>query len=70
LPRFTKTISLLKEINEVLELGFADAAIAMTATSLSAPHVVCTQCKKIIDSGIEHLIDMTKEVADETGFKI
>jgi Fur family transcriptional regulator, peroxide stress response regulator len=66
-----KTISLLKEINEVLELGFADGSNRYDGNRpFPHPHVVCTQCKKIIDPELSSLIDMTKEVADETGFKI
>jgi Fur family peroxide stress response transcriptional regulator len=66
-----KTVSLLKEINEVLELGFADGSNRYDGNKpFPHPHVVCTQCKKIIDPELSSLIDMTKEVADETGFKI
>jgi Fur family peroxide stress response transcriptional regulator len=66
-----KTVSLLKEIIAVLELGFADGSNRYDGNKpFPHPHVVCTQCKKIIDPELSSLIDMTKEVADETGFKI
>jgi Fur family peroxide stress response transcriptional regulator len=66
-----KTVSLLKEINEVLELGFADGSSRYDGNKpLPHPHVICTKCKKIIDPDLSSLKDMTKEVAEETGFKI
>lgn len=71
MPRFTRPFPLLKEINEVLELGFADGSNRYDGNKpFPHPHVVCTQCKKIIDPELSSLVDMTKEVADETGFKI
>jgi len=66
-----KTVSLLKEINEVLELGFADGSNRYDGNRpFPHPHVICTQCKKIIDPDLSSLKDMTKEVAEETGFEI
>jgi len=66
-----KTVSLLKEINEVLELGFADGSNRYDGNKpFPHPHVICTKCKKIIDPDLSSLKDMTKEVAEETGFQI
>ena len=66
-----KTVSLLREINEVLELGFADGSNRYDGSRpFPHPHVICTKCKKIIDPDLSSLKDMTKEVAEETGFEI
>jgi Fur family peroxide stress response transcriptional regulator len=66
-----KTVSLLKEINEVLELGFADGSNRYDGNKpFPHPHVICTKCKKIIDPDLSSLKDLTKEVAEETGFQI
>ena len=66
-----KTVSLLKEMNEVLELGFADGSNRYDGHKpFPHPHVICTKCKKIIDPDLSSLKDMTKEVAAETGFEI
>jgi Fur family peroxide stress response transcriptional regulator len=66
-----KTVRLLKEINEVLELGFPDGSNRYDGNKpFPHPHVICVRCQKIIDPDLESLKDMTAEVADETGFDI
>jgi len=66
-----KTVSLLREMNEVLELGFADGSNRYDGhRPFPHPHVICTNCKKIIDPDLSSLKDMTQEVAEETGFEI
>jgi len=66
-----KTVHLLKQINEVLELGFPDGSNRYDGNKpFPHPHVICVRCKKIIDPDLESLKDMTAEVADETGFDI
>jgi Fur family peroxide stress response transcriptional regulator len=66
-----KTVNLLKQLNEVLELGFADGSNRYDGNKPDPhPHVICVQCKKVIDPNLLTLKDMTAEIADETGFKI
>ena len=66
-----KTVNLLKQLNEVLELGFPDGSNRYDDNKpYSHPHVICTKCKKIIDPNIGSLKDLTKEVVKETGFQI
>ena len=66
-----KTVNLLKQLNEVLELGFPDGSNRYDGKKPDPhPHVICVQCKRIIDPDLDTLKDMTAEVADETGFKI
>ena len=66
-----KTVNLLKQLNEVLELGFPDGSNRYDGNKpYPHPHVICTQCKKIIDPNLGSLQDMTIEVIIETGFQI
>jgi Fur family peroxide stress response transcriptional regulator len=66
-----KTVNLLKQLNEVLELGFPDGSNRYDGNKpYPHPHVICTQCKKIIDPKLGSLQDLTKEVVQETGFQI
>jgi Fur family peroxide stress response transcriptional regulator len=66
-----KTVSVVKELGEVLELGFSDDSNRYDGNKpYPHPHVVCTQCKKIIDPDLSSLTDMTDELAQETGFRI
>jgi len=66
-----KTIHLLKQINEVLELGFPDGSNRYDGHKpFPHPHVVCVRCQKILDPDLASLQDMTAEVSKETGFEI
>ena len=58
-----KTVNLLKQLNEVLELGFPDGSNRYDGNKpYPHPHVICTKCKKIIDPNLGSLEDLTKEV--------
>jgi Fur family peroxide stress response transcriptional regulator len=66
-----KTVTLLKELDEVLELGFPDGSNRYDGNKpFPHPHVICVRCKKIIDPDLGSLKDITAEVVDETGFDI
>ena len=66
-----KTVNLLKQLNEVLELGFSDGSNRYDGNKpFPHPHVICTECKEIIDPNLGSLKDLTKEVIKETGYQI
>ena len=66
-----KTVSLIKSIGEVLELGFSDGSNRYDGNKpYPHPHVICISCKKIIDPDLLGLKDMTRELVRETGFQI
>ncbi|GAB6113114.1 Fur family transcriptional regulator [Desulfomicrobium salsuginis] len=66
-----KTVALLKDLDEVLELGFADGSNRYDGNKpYPHPHVICTVCRKIMDPDLSMLRDMTEEVVRETGFRI
>jgi Fur family peroxide stress response transcriptional regulator len=66
-----KTVYVLKQVNEVLELSFPDGSNRYDGNKpYPHPHLICTRCKKIIDPDLSSLEDLAKEVAKETGFQI
>ena len=66
-----RNIVLIKSLGEVLELGFPDGSNRYDGNKpYPHPHVVCIQCKKIVDPDLDSLDNMTEEVAKETEFKI
>jgi Fur family peroxide stress response transcriptional regulator len=66
-----KTVTLLKELNEVLELGFPEGSNRYDGNRpFPHPHLICTSCRKIIDPNIESLEGVTQELVSETGFHI
>jgi Fur family peroxide stress response transcriptional regulator len=66
-----RNVMLIKSLGEVLELGFSDGGNRYDGNKpYPHPHVVCLQCKKIIDPELEAFDEMKDQVAVETGFKI
>ncbi len=66
-----KTLIVMKEIGEVLEIGLSDGSNRYDGKKpYPHPHLICTKCKKILDADIANLRDMTQELARDTGFKI
>ena len=66
-----KNIILIKSLGEVLELGFPDGSNRYDGNKPTPhPHVICIECKKIVDPDLDSLDEMKKEVALETNFKI
>ena len=66
-----KTIALLKELNEVLELGFPDGSNRYDGNKpFPHPHVICTKCKKITDPDLFDLDDFSQEMSRKTGYRI
>jgi Fur family peroxide stress response transcriptional regulator len=66
-----KTVTLLKELNEVLELGFPDGSNRYDGSKpYPHPHVICLQCKRIIDPELGNLEPLVDAAAHRTGFKI
>ncbi len=66
-----KTITLLKELGEVLELGFPDGSNRYDGNRPDPhPHMVCVRCKKIMDPDLRSLEKLTEEAVQKTGFRI
>ena len=66
-----KTVALLKEMNEVLELGFSDGSNRYDGNKpYPHPHLICSQCGAIEDLEINALSDIPQQVARDTGYQI
>jgi Fur family peroxide stress response transcriptional regulator len=66
-----KTITLLKELDEVLELGFPEGVNRYDGGKpYPHPHVICTKCKKIMDPELGSLQLLIEAAGKETGFRI
>ncbi len=66
-----KTVSLLKELNEVLELGFPDGSNHYDGYNPAPhPHAICMKCKKIMDPERMNIDALSEEMSRKTGYKI
>jgi len=66
-----KTIMLLKQLAEVLELGFPDGSNRYDGNKpYPHPHVVCLRCKQIVDPDLGSTAKLAAEAAQKTGYKI
>jgi Fur family peroxide stress response transcriptional regulator len=66
-----KTINLLKNVGELMELGFVDDCNRYDgARPFPHPHLICVRCRKILDPDISTLTELPKELEEKTGFQI
>jgi len=66
-----KTVTLLKELGEVMEIAFGDGSNRYDGKNPRPhPHIMCVKCKSITDPDLSSLNEMSKELSEETGYKI
>jgi len=66
-----KTVTLLKDMGEVLELGFSDGSNRYDgARPYPHPHLICVKCRSIVDLELATLSELPQEVAQRTGYRI
>jgi len=66
-----KTLNVLKEMDEVLELGFSDDDNRYDGNKpYPHPHLICIRCHKIIDSEVSLAQSLIQEVAQSSGYQI
>lgn len=66
-----KTIHLLKEMGEILELGFADWGSRYDGRRpYPHPHVICTHCGAVVDPDFPAMAEMARDMSEKTGFSI
>jgi Fur family peroxide stress response transcriptional regulator len=66
-----KTVTLLKEMGEVLELGFSDGSNHYDGNKpYPHPHLICTRCGNIVDPEVATLSELHQDVARSTGYRI
>ena len=66
-----KTITLLKELGQVLELGFADRGSRYDGNRPDPhPHLICTECGAIVDPEFSAMEKLAQEMSKKSGFEI
>jgi Fur family transcriptional regulator, peroxide stress response regulator len=66
-----KTLNLLDEMDEVLEMGFSgDDRRYDGFNPRSHPHLVCVGCRRIVDLEGTVVDTMTRDAADRSGFRV
>ena len=66
-----KTVAVLKEMGEVLELGFSDDSNRYDGSKpYPHPHLICIKCKNIVDIDISTLDALSQKIAQKTGYRI
>lgn len=66
-----KTIHLLKELGEVLELGFGELGSRYDGRRPHPhPHLICTRCGAISDPDCRGLDEIVARLAGESGFSV
>jgi Fur family peroxide stress response transcriptional regulator len=66
-----KTITLLKEVNEVLVISFSEISNRYDGNKpYPHPHIICIKCKKILDPDLMGITKLTEEAALQTGYQI
>ena len=66
-----KTLNLLKEMGEVVEFGFSDDDNRYDgARPFPHPHLICVQCRKIVDTDTSLASRLVQDVAADSGSQI
>ncbi len=66
-----KTLNLLKDLDEVLELGFSDDDNRYDGNRpYPHPHLVCIRCRRITDPVIDGADTLLHKVADVSGYEV
>ena len=66
-----KTLNLLKEMGEVVEMGFSDDDNRYDgARPYPHPHLICIQCHKIVDTDSAMASNLVESVAADSGYQI
>jgi len=66
-----KTLAVLKEIGEVLELEFSGDFNRYDGKKPGPhPHLICIKCKGIVDPELPSLDEMTKKLALDSGYEL
>jgi Fur family peroxide stress response transcriptional regulator len=66
-----KTLDLLKELGEVLEIGLRDDSHYDGNKPYPHPHLICTKCQKIMDGELDTAVNnIVQEVEKNFGFQI
>ena len=65
-----KTLALLKEINQVLEIDLRDDSHYDGNRPEPHPHLICTKCNRIADGELHVTPDMIRQMENASGYQI
>jgi len=66
-----KTVHLLKELGEILEIRLAaDRNRYDGKRPYPHPHLICTECSNIIDPEVGFIEQITSEIEDSSGYQV
>jgi Fur family peroxide stress response transcriptional regulator len=66
-----KTVTVLKEIDQVLELAFSDGGSHYDGNKpYPHPHLLCLECGAIVDSDVDSIDELARKAAHRTGYQI
>jgi Fur family peroxide stress response transcriptional regulator len=66
-----KTLNLLKNMGEVLEITFPSVGSHYDGNKpYPHPHVICTKCGQILDPEFGGMAEISQDIARQTGYKI
>ena len=66
-----KTIAMLKEMGEITELFFNNEGARYEVSGESPhPHLICTQCNRVVDIEDDDLVHLSEMTARNTGYNI
>jgi Fur family transcriptional regulator, peroxide stress response regulator len=65
-----KTLALLKEMNQVLEIDLRDDSHYDGNRPGAHPHIICMKCNQIVDGELEIDSSMLKKLEDTSGYQI
>jgi Fur family peroxide stress response transcriptional regulator len=65
-----KTLTLLKEMNQVLEIDLRDDSHYDGNRPSAHPHIICTQCSQIVDGELEIDASLLKKLEESSGYQI
>lgn len=66
-----KTVTVMKDMGEVLELGFSDDSNHYDGNKpFPHPHLICMKCKSIVDPEVPGQAALVQQVEEATGYEI
>ena len=65
-----KTLALLKELNQVLEIDLRDDSHYDGNRPEAHPHLICTKCNQIVDGELEINSELLKKLETASGYQI
>ena len=65
-----KTLTLLKEMNQVLEIDLRDDSHYDGNQPSPHPHLICMQCNKIVDGNLDLHISAIRKLEQASGYQI